>query len=366
MQSEIGVGLIGFGAIGRVHALCYRMLPLCYPDLLLRPRLAAMLVASERGAEKARRELGDIQVTTSLDEFLASPVIGLVDCCAPTGDHAAIVRSALEAGKPVFCEKPLAIGAPNAHSLAALAESHKLLCGVNYHFRFIPALQEAKRWVEAGGLGDVIGFQMRYFRASNLKRDRPVNWRFQGPGSGVLVDLGAHLVDMTLHLLGPIASVAARTRTVVQERPSFDGGMVSVESDDAAWISLELVNGGLGTAQVSKVTPGAADDLRIEAYGTHGSLIFDTADPNGLILADTSGQRRIATFSKAAPMPGYPSGELATSPVLWHMTSLAAYLHALCSQGTPSPNFAAAAEVDIVLEAALASAAHAGARQPIG
>ncbi|MBC8163060.1 MAG: Gfo/Idh/MocA family oxidoreductase, partial [Roseiflexaceae bacterium] len=360
MSREIGVGLVGYGGIGRVHALCYRMLPLCYPDLPLRPRIAAVLVASPQGAERARRELGDLHVTTNLEELLADTAVELVDCCAPTGEHAAILAAALDAGRPVFCEKPLAVDPAEGALLASVAAARGLVCGVNYHFRCIPALQEAQRWIEGGGMGDIVSFQMRYYRASNLKRDRPLNWRFQGAGSGVLVDLGAHLVDLVAHLLGPISSVAARTRTLVEQRPGPNGQLAAVESDDAAWMSLELQGGGVGTAHVSKVTPGAADDLRIEAYGTRGALVFDTADPNGLVLADSQGQRRLTTFSRATPAPLYPSGELATAPLLWHMTSIGAYLEALNGGSASTPSFADAARVDAVLAAALRSAGAGG------
>lgn len=365
MSLEIGVGLIGYGAIGRVHALCYRMLPLCYPDLVLQPKLVTVQVASERGAEKARRELGNLLVTTRLDELLADPAVAIVDCCAPTGEHAPIARTVLAAGKPLFCEKPLAVPANESRALALLADQLKLQCGVNYHFRFIPALQEAKRWIDAGNLGEVIHFNMRYVRASNLKRDRPVNWRFEGPGSGVLVDLGSHVIDMILHLLGPVAAVAASTRTLFNTRPTSDGKSSPVLSDDAAWLSLELVNGGRGAAHVSKIAPGAADDMRIEAYGTRGSLIFDTGDPNGVILADTAGQRRIATFGKATPPPAYPGSELVTAPLLWHMASLAHYLEALGGSAKLQPNFADGARVDAILFAALESAAQDGVAKSV-
>src|SRR4051812_21059607 len=95
MASEIGVGLIGYGAIGRLHALCYRMLPLAYPDLPLMPRLVAVATASPASAERARRELGDLAATTNFERLLDNPRVALVDCCAPTGDHARIATATL-------------------------------------------------------------------------------------------------------------------------------------------------------------------------------------------------------------------------------------------------------------------------------
>src|SRR5262249_54073705 len=161
--------------------------------------------------------------TTDLAELLGRPDIAVVDCCAPTGDHARIAGAALAGGKALFCEKPLAATQEEAAGIVALAQERNLAGGVNFHFRQAPALREAPRRVEAGLLGDVRSFHMRYYRSSNLRRDRPLTWRFAGPGSGVLVDLGSHLIDLVLHLLGPIATVAAHTRTVIGERVRPDG-----------------------------------------------------------------------------------------------------------------------------------------------
>ncbi|HET9222341.1 MAG TPA: Gfo/Idh/MocA family oxidoreductase, partial [Roseiflexaceae bacterium] len=232
MSREIGIGLIGYGAIGRLHALCYRMLPLAYPDLPITPRVAAVVTASAASAERAGRELG-VEATTDLGTLLGHPAVALVDCCAPTGDHARIAQAVLQAGKVLFCEKPLAADAEEAARIAGLARERGLAGGVNYHFRQVPAIQEARRRVEAGLLGEVYGFHLRYYRSSSLRRDRPLTWRFAGPGSGVLADIGSHLIDLALHLLGPIATVSAHMRTVVAERSGADGRLIPVEADDA-------------------------------------------------------------------------------------------------------------------------------------
>jgi predicted dehydrogenase len=372
MTHEIGVGLIGYGAIGRLHALCYRMLPLVYPSLPVAARLAVVATASAATAERARRELGDVAVTTNLDELLNHPHFALVDCCAPTGDHARMASAALRANKALFCEKPLTASAAESERIVVLARERGLSGGVNFHFRWIPAIQEARRLIEAGLLGDVIGFHMRYYRASNLRRDRPATWRFIGPGSGVLVDLGTHLIDMTLHLLGPIATVAARTRTIVPARPGADGQLVPIASDDVAWLQLELAGGGRGTIEVSKMVPGAADDLRIEAYGSGGALTFDTRDPNTLAVAEGAdaaiGGRSIATFSRTTPPAAIPSAETPTATLYWHLASIAAFLQTLggtATKGggdaTPRPDLAAGLAVDRVITAALDSAARSGA-----
>src|SRR3954447_6520547 len=170
MAQELGIGLIGYGGIGRLHALCYRMLPLAYPDLPIAARLVAVATASAASAERARRELGDVAVTTSFDELLHNPAVAIVDCCAPTGDHARMATDALLAGKALFCEKPLTASVADSERLVALARERGLSGGMNFHFRQVPALQEARRLIENGLLGDIVGFQMRYYRSSNLRR----------------------------------------------------------------------------------------------------------------------------------------------------------------------------------------------------
>ena len=364
MAAEIGVGLIGYGAIGRLHALCYRMLPLCYPDLPLMPRLVAVATASASSAARARRELGDLVVTTDFERLFDDPSVTLVDCCAPTGDHARMAISTLLAGRALFCEKPLTASLEDSQRIVALAQARSLAGGINFHFRWIPAIQEARRLIEAGLLGDVLSFHMRYYRSSNLRRDRPATWRFTGAGSGVLVDLGAHLIDMTLHLLGPITGVSARTRTLVEQRPGASGLLIPIESDDVAWLQIELAGGGRGTIEVSKLVPGAADDVRIEAYGTLGTLIFDTRDPNSLTVAEgagaTPGGRSIATFSRTTPPAALPSAETPTATLQWHLASMAAFVRSLGDGTAPQPNLQAGLAVDRVLVAAAQSAANAG------
>ncbi len=364
MAPELGVGLIGYGAIGRLHALCYRMLPLAYPDLPLMPRLVAVATASPASADRASDELGDLAVTTSFERLLDNPSVALVDCCAPTGDHARMATATLLAGRALFCEKPLTASLKDSEQIVALAQERSLAGGINFHVRWIPAIQEAHRLIEAGLLGDVLGFHMRYYRSSNLRRDRPATWRFTGAGSGVLVDLGSHLIDMTLHLLGPIAAVAAHTRTLIKQRPNANGQLIPIESDDVAWLQIELAGGGRGTLDVSKLVPGAADDLRIEAYGSQGALIFDTRNPNSLTVTEGAGAPpgglSIATFSRTTPPAALPGVETPTATLQWHLASLAAFVRSLGGGMAAQPDLQAGLAVDRVLVAAAQSAAHAG------
>ena len=364
MKREIGIGLAGYGAIGRLHALCYSMLPLVYPDLSVTARVVVVATAGTASAERARRELA-VEATTDLGVLLGHPGVAVIDCCAPTGDHARIAQAALQAGKALFCEKPLAASAEESAQIVALARERGLAGGVNYHFRQVPAIQEARRRVEAGLLGQVYGFHLRYYRSSSLRRDRPLTWRFAGPGSGVLADLGSHLIDLALHLLGPSATVAAHLRTVVAERPGPDGRPAPVEADDAAWLDVELAGGGRGTIAASKLVPGAADDVRIEAYGARGALVYDSRDPNTLCVAEGAdapvGVASVATFSRTQPPAALPGPETPTGVIQWHLASIAAFLQAYATGAQPQPSLDDGLLVDQVIAAARRSAGASGA-----
>jgi predicted dehydrogenase len=363
MTAEIGIGLVGYGGIGRMHALCYRMLPLAYPDLAGRVRLVGVATAGAASAERAQRELGDALTTTDLDELLAHPAITVIDCCAPTGDHARIAEAALAAGKALFCEKPLGATPEEAERIVGLAHARDLPGGVNFHLRFAPAIQEARRRIDSGSIGDIRSFHLRYYRSSNLRRDRAISWRFSGPGSGVLADLGSHMIDLIHHLFGPVRAVSARIATIIEERPGADGALVPVEGDDVAWLSLEPVNGGYGTVEVSKVVPGAGDDIRIEAYGSAGALLFDTRDPNGLEIVEGTGEvggRRIATLSRTVPAAALPSPEAPGGTLQWHLASAAAFVSALIRGASPCPALSDGLAADRVIGAARQSAANGG------
>jgi predicted dehydrogenase len=146
-----------------------------------------------------------------------------------------------------------------------------------------------------------------------------------------LVDLGSHLIDMTLHLLGPIAAVAARTRTLVEQRPAADGRLIPIESDDVAWLQIELAGGGRGTIELSKLATGAA-----------------------------LGERCIATFSRTNPPAALPNAEIPTATLQWRLASLAAYVRSLGGGVVAQPDLQAELAVDHVLVATAQSAARDG------
>ncbi|MFN8566718.1 MAG: Gfo/Idh/MocA family oxidoreductase [Kouleothrix sp.] len=250
-MNELGVGLIGYGGIGRMHALCLRMLPLVYPGLPMRVRLAAVATASAASAEQARHELGsDLFVSTSAAELIGHPDVALVDCCAPTGEHARLAEAVLMAGKPLFCEKPLTADADASARLVKLARAYGVAGGVNYHFRAIPALR-TPTVAQAGCSARQAASTCATTGPAMCATARPPG-ASAAPGRACWPIQGAHLIDLVLHLLGPIASVRAHARTLVPTRPGPDGMPIAIDADDAAWLELQLAGGGRARSKCRK------------------------------------------------------------------------------------------------------------------
>ena len=145
----------------------------------------------------------------------------------------------------------------------------------------------------------------------------------------------------------------------MKERPDTQGKLTMVEADDVAWLQARLAQGGRCTIEASKLVPGAADDIRIEAYGTKGALYFDMRDPNGLQIVDGPqgvGDRRIAMLSRTAPAASLPSPETSTTTLLWHAASLYGFLSAFAEGRPCSPTLRDGLAVDLVIAAARQSA----------
>jgi len=354
------IGIIGYGAIARLHATVLHMLPQLYPQLALRPQLAAICAGGPQSQATARRDWPAVPQLSYAD-LLADPTIALVLCATPTGSHAEHVAQALAAGKHVFCEKPLTVQRSQSLALWHQAQSQGLLLAMNHHFRRIPALQHARTLIANGQLGRGVSAHLRYFRASNVRPDRPLTWRFRGDAGGVLVDLGSHLIDLTHYLFDQrIVRVQAQLRTVWPQRPDQHGVLTDVTSDDVAWLNAELADGMRVSIEASKVVPGAADDIRVEAYGDQGSFVFDMADVNTLQIgrADApAAMQRTHQWNRQSPQPTLPGAETATGSLAWHAATWESVLAHLAGESRQLCDGSAGVAVDAVIEAARLSAA---------
>jgi predicted dehydrogenase len=207
--------------------------------------------------------------------MLARARLDVLTIVTPNVLHHPIARAALEAGVHVICEKPLAMDAVQARELAALAEARGLQTLTFFTHRALAAAAHVKRLVQAGYLGRPLHVSASYLTASHLKPGKPASWRMRRAeaGTGVLGDIGSHLIDMVRWWLGDLTDVSAQWLTVTRERP---GG--TVDGDESCAFLARLACGAQGVFQASKLVAGRGNFQRIELYGDRASLVYE-ADP---------------------------------------------------------------------------------------
>ncbi len=287
----LGVGMVGYGFIGKVHTFAHRSLPLFYDPLPARTRLVGVCTATEASGQKARQQAGYEFATTDYRELVDRDDIHLIHCCTPNDAHHALLKDALRAGKHIYCDKPLTRTLAEAEEIAALARQTKAVHRMTFNYRFVPATLRAKELVEEGFLGTVYQFRAAYLHAGYVDPNRPISWRLQmdRSGGGALMDLGVHIFDLMRHLLGEFAAVNAQLETFITRRPDpRTGGTSPVDVDDVAIVQTRTAGGAVGTIEATRLATGTQDELRFEIHGSRGAIGFNLMEPNWLTVYDNT------------------------------------------------------------------------------
>lgn len=286
MKEELGIGFIGCGGIARAHAHAVHTINHIAPQSQSL-RLVAVSGRQPESAERAAREQGFDTWTTNWREVIEHPDVDVVANLAPNDLHASASISALELGKPVLCEKPLARNADETRQMMEAATVAGIPAACAFNYRYLPAVRLALELAGGGQLG-----ALRHFRASYMQDwagspTLPRTWRFAADGnaSGAVGDY-AHIANLLLAFAGKPRSVTAHTTTLVPERPDPEAPdrSLPVQVEDAYAAIFDLEGGGLGTLESSMCATGWKGRQRIEISGTAGSLWWDMEDLNRLHL----------------------------------------------------------------------------------
>jgi predicted dehydrogenase len=275
----IGVGMLGYGFMGKAHSNAYKTLAyMTWPPPLM-PELVSIAGRNEEAVAGAARRYGFADHVTDWKKIVEDPRVGVFDNSGPNNFHAEPTIAAAEAGKHVICEKPLGRTADEAYETfkRVQATGVKAMCAFNY--RFVPAVRLAREIIASGDLGEIFHFRGRYLQEWIIDADFPMVWRLDKDvaGSGALGDLGAHVIDLARYLVGEIDAVSAQTRTFVKER---EGSAVTV--DDAVESIVDFSNGAVGTIEATRFASGRKNALQFEINGSKGSLSFDIERLNEL------------------------------------------------------------------------------------
>ncbi|ELY39686.1 Gfo/Idh/MocA family protein [Natronorubrum tibetense] len=301
---SLEVGVLGYRFMGKAHANAMARLPMFFPDA---PEIErSVLVGRDEAAlTDAADRLGFDSIATDWTE-----VVDDVDAfynLGPNHVHAEPSIAALEAGTPVFCEKPLAPTLEDAETMAEAARDagSDVPAGCAFNYRFVPAIRYAKRLLEAGELGEIHHVRGRYLQDWLVDPEAPWSWRNDEElaGSGALGDLGAHTVDLLRFLVGDddlageMVGVSGHLQTFVDERPVPDSDESRpVTVDDAYSAQVEFENGAMGTLEASRFATGHKNDHTVEIHGSEGSLRFSLERLNELEVLRTDENRGYETI----------------------------------------------------------------------
>jgi predicted dehydrogenase len=386
-KDQLRVAIVGYAFMGAAHSQAWRTVNRVF-DL---PVDAVMQVLCGRDAGQARaaaQRMGWAEVETDWRRLLERDDIDVIDVCTPGDSHAAIAIAALEAGKHVLCEKPLAntVGeAEQMEAAARIATARGTRSMVGYNYRRVPALAFARRLVEDGRIGQVRHVRAQYLQDWIMDPQFPLVWRLQKQraGSGALGDLGAHLIDLAQYVTGDlITGVGALTETFIKQRPlaeastglSATGGSRTgeVTVDDAALFHARFGGGAVGSFEATRFATGHKNGLRLEIEGSEGALSFDFESMNELRFYDATepatraGFRRILVTEPDHPYMAawWPPGHIiGYEHTFTH--EIRDFLQAIANGDEPSPSFATGLQVQRVLTAVEASAADAGRWTPV-
>lgn len=302
---SVGIGLIGTGFMGKAHALAFAAAASVF-DLDRRPHLAVLADADGERAARCAERWGFEQATGDWRELIADPGVEVVAITTPNHLHAEMAVAALEAGKAVYCEKPMAAGLADARRMAERGRGRPTLLGYNYLRG--PAVGLMKDMIAAGELGEIVAFEGRFVEDYMADPATPHSWRCVRAlaGSGALGDVGSHLIGFALHLVGEVQSVAGEVSTVIATRPASGGGQARVENDDQVHAVLRFAGGARGVLDVSRIAWGHKNHLAVEVTGTRGTLAFDQERLNELRLYRAGPARRTDGFATILAGPEHP------------------------------------------------------------
>ncbi|KPK58656.1 MAG: hypothetical protein AMK73_09080 [Planctomycetes bacterium SM23_32] len=376
-KDVVNVGMIGCGFMGKTHSFGYRNVnPIWDPPV----KAVMKCITGSRSRETcqaAAQSYGWQDYEADWQDMLQRDDIDLVDIGTPNFLHHEQALAAVEAGKDILCEKPLAMTLAEARQMTQAAEEAgvKAMCGFTY--RQAPAVRLARQIIEAGEVGEVYHWRAVYLQDWIIDPEFPLVWRLDADtcGSGSLGDLAAHLIDMALLLVGDIAEVSAVLETFVKERPLVAAGggtglvdkraagqKGQVKVDDAALCCCRFANGAVGTFEATRFAQGHKNGHRWEINGSKGSLAWSLEDMNYLEFykageGNRQGFRKI--LATEGDTPGWeawwPAGHIIGYGELF-INEIYEMLCAIAEDRQPAPSFRDGLKCQAVLDAFTQSA----------
>ena len=321
-MKDIRIGLIGAGFMGKAHATAFKNVPLIFGNEPGRPVLEIIADVDAQAVEKRAAEFGFPRWTTEWREVIQDPQVDLIDITTPNHLHAEMAIAAAEAGKHVYCEKPLANNSADAARIVAAVEKAGVTSIVGFNYLKNPAQAFARQLIQEGELGEITLFRGTFDQDFLANPDIPFSWRLDRllAGTGALGDLGSHTIGFAHFLVGEILEVCGVETTKIKERtiPSGGSGYAAsaqsgaskrtVENEDIMEFLIRFENGAIGSIGTSRIGMGRKLGLGYEIQGTKGSLFFTQERMNEIQLyrhTDPDREKGYKTVYIGPEHPGY-------------------------------------------------------------
>ena len=322
MLKDIRIGLIGTGGMGKAHATAFKNVPLFFGNEPGRPVLEIVADIDAQAVQKWAGEFGFSRWTTNWQEIVEDPRIDIIDITTPNHLHAEMAIASAQAGKHIYCEKPLATTSADAARIVAAVEKSGVISIVGFNYLKNPAQAFAKQMIESGELGQITLFRGTFDQDFLANPDVPFSWRLDHTlaGTGALGDLGSHTIAFAHFLVGDIVEVCGLKATKIKERvvPAGGSGYAAtaqsggekraVENEDIMEFLIRFEDGAIGTIGTSRIGMGRKLGLGYEIQGTKGSLFYTQERMNEIRLyrdTDPAWEKGYKTVYIGPEHPGY-------------------------------------------------------------
>lgn len=377
-MKKLNIAMIGAKFMGKAHSSAWSRVHRFF-DVPFEPVLKVVCSRPGASIQEFAERWGWESTSTDWRETVRRQDVDIVDISCPPSLHHEIAMEAANAGKHIFCEKPMCLTSQQAMDMCDAAEKAGIVHYLNHNYRRCPAVALAKQLIAEGRLGRLFHWRSAYLQSWIVDPEFPLTWhlRKETAGSGTHADLNSHLIDLARYLVGEVTEVTAMTAQFIEERPlpvegsgAFQAGhkitgrpMGRVTVEDAAFVLARFQNGVLGSFEATRFAPGRKNFNTFEIYGSKGSITFNLERMNELKFFSTDdpecaqGFRNIVVTEPTHPYlkawwpPGHIIGYEHT-----FINAMADFLHAIDSGGKMSPNFADGVKEMEILEAALRSA----------
>jgi predicted dehydrogenase len=365
MTKTLNIGIVGTQFMGRAHSNAYRQVRPFF-EQPMEPVLRAACGQNPDRLQAFAGQFGWETTETDWQRLIDRDDVDLIDISTPNDSHEPIAVAGAKAGKHLLCEKPMARNVPEARRMYEAAATAGVVHMMIFNYRFVPAIRLARQLIEAGKLGLIRHINAVYYQDWLVDPLFPITWRHDAAasGSGAHGDMNAHIVDLARYLVGEFEAVCGAQDTFVKERPLAGGGGTGpVTTDDTTAFMARFQSGAVGLFQGTRYATGRKNFLRLEIFGSEGSVVFNLERLNELEYyscadeATVQGFRTVLVTEKTHPFLAawWPPGHI----LGWEHTFVHQVHTLLCGVATgqsPAPDFLDGLRCQEVLDAVQNSA----------